>query len=651
MNIAVLGYYAYGNTGDEVILDNLRHFLSPHTVIPIPLGLTNSADTVSRLNAFDFLILGGGGLYRNEPPSPFGSFDSWGKKLTAPIGVLGLGVSRLAPHFVAATHRLIDHSLFFQVRDEESRRLIGHPKVEVAPDLTFYRPLVPAPRKVRGGQLVCGVNLRPAQAGIGHWVEAVQKLDCRKLALPFSSHPALGDREALLSLDPDCPSHLTLAAYTSMDLLIGTAFHSILFAIQTGTPVIAINYDPKVERLMREVELSQFMLNWDEADRLHACYEAAVACRDTIRRQMLAYRAESERKLQQALQEPRRLIERHDRKVMRLSAARPLPKVTIIVHDREASEQMTKRTLASCMNQTHGDLELILAARQAQKARCDHLLQELGAAGRVRWLALEEVSSDWVTAGLQAATGQYVTWLETGDWYAQDAVAALVAALEKNQAVDAVHACYYLTRDGVIERKVCLDAPQKPGKATRRAPFLLVRRAVAGQVWHQLRHNGASGRARHDQAVYLQNALFYKQSSDSESSLFRALVAFGHGDFTNGERLLARAASAGWEKRWTETTDLAELIATTARNTRLTATPEKFVDLLFSKLPAAAPGLRLLRQRVLAQLAMRRFFETYRENGRMETFRTLLSAIGYDPSWLRNRGIWKVLLRLCLGQL
>jgi hypothetical protein len=647
MKIAVLGYYGFGNWGDEVILDNLRRFLAPHTVVPIPLGLPDSVDTVRRLNAFDFVILGGGGLYRKEPPSPFATFDRWGNDLTVPIGVLGLGISRLAPRFAAATHNLIERSLFFQVRDEESRRLLDHPKVELAPDLTFYRPLGPAPERAGEGQIVCGINLRPAQAGISRWIEAVQGLDCRKLAIPFSSHPTLGDREALLSLDPQCLSHFSLDTFASTDILIGTAFHSLLFAVQMGIPVIAINYDPKVERFMRELELTDYMLSWDEPHRLRASYERAVACRDTIRQRMLGYRAEAQRAVQQALQEPRRIIDGRKRKVAPLAVPRPLPKVSLIVHGREVTAEAAKRTLASCLDQTYHNVEVVLTAVPAQKAWLASLLPDVAGAGRVRRQTLPEGAADWGTAGLQVATGEYVAWLQLGDWYAADAVAMLATALQQNKAADLAHASYFLTREGVIERKISLDTPHKPGKATHLGACLLVRRRAAAGVWQQTSQNGVSGGP--GRAVYLQNALFYKPATDNESNLFRALVAFGRGDYLNGERLLARVASAGWERPPAQLNDLVALIAATARNAPAGAGAEAFVELLFSRIPPA-PGLDSLKRRALAQVAMRRFFERYRESTRPETFRTLLSAVRKDPSWLGNRGVWMIMLRLCLGQ-
>jgi polysaccharide pyruvyl transferase WcaK-like protein len=641
LNIAVLGYYGFGNAGDEAILDNLRHFLAPHTVVPIPLGLSDSDDTVARLNAFDFVILGGGGLYRQEPPSPFGTFDRWGQKLTVPLGVLGLGLSRLAPRFRDATRELVERSHFFLVRDEVSRQLLAHPEVALAPDLTFYRPLAPSPARPQQDQVVCGVNLRPAHRGSERWLEAVQKLDGRKVALPFSVHPTLGDREALLGLDPNCPTELRPDTLAELDIVIGTAFHAVVFAVQMGIPVIALNYDPKVERFMREVELDDYLLNWDETHCLPAAYESALACRDAVRRRMLAYRGEAQRKLEQALQEPRRLIDAVERRRVQPASVPPPPKVSIVLHGREWPAAPAARSLRSCLGQTHQNLEIILACAPEAEAELSGLVRQLDGSGRVRCLPLSHGSADALTAGLQAAAGEYAAWLEVGDWPAPDAVAALVAALEQNRDFEAAHACYYLTRDGMIERKVCLDTPQKPGQARRPAPFVLVRRSAAGRV---------RGGAWHGRAVYLQNALFFKAATDSESDLFRALAAFGRGDFDYARRLLARAAAAGRDKHWAETPDLAGLIAGIARNGSVTATPEQFVDLLFSMLPAAA-SMQALKRQVLAQLAMRRLFERVRESKRRETLRTLFFAVGHDRSWLANRGVWMLLLRLCLGRL
>ena len=644
MRIAVLGYYGFGNWGDEVILDNVREFLSPHQVVPIPLGLAHSADTVSRLNAFDFIILGGGGLYKNEPPSPFGEFDRWGDRLTAPIGILGLGVSRLSPQFVAATHKLVDQAQFFIVRDQESQRLIDHPKVQVAPDLTFYRPLAPGRQRINNGEIYSGVNLRPAQPGAERWVEAVGKLDGLKSAMPFSLHPTLGDREALLALDPDCPDYFSAEFFNKIDVLIGTAFHSIVFAIQTGTPVIAINYDPKVERLMQELSLTRFLLNWDEWGRLGDCYQALLECRSAVRELMLSYTASARRQLEQALRHPRQLVEQFS-KPAPPTAGRPSPKVTIILQAMETSDKEVRRSLSSCLQQSYRHIELIVTVNQRQRAQFAKLLKQLGCPNSVQLLALDQNAADWLPASLEAATGDYVTWLTAGAWFAEDAMALMVAALEENQSTPAVQSDYYLSNEGVIERKVALDRPFAPGKAGILGPALLVRHREAARLWPRIEDGRMRLVGGNQPVLYLSNPLFFKPSTASESNLYRGLMAYGRGNLSEGERLLARVgeadhAGAPGQQRY----DLVELIANTARNASVTPTPEAFVELVFGKLPPAS-DLHRLKRPVLAYIAMRRFFDQHHNTPPGQLLRMVLRAILLDISWLRNRGVWAILAR------
>jgi hypothetical protein len=641
MNIAVLGYYGFGNVGDEVILDNLRRFLAPHTVVPIPLGLNNTAHTVRRLNTFDFVILGGGGLYRREPPSPFAAFDRWGHGLRVRTGALGLGVSQLAPQFVDATHSLIERSEFFQVRDEESQRILGHPKVELAPDLTFFRPLAPAPQRRREGQPLCGVNLRPAQPGAQQWVAAVQHLGCRTLALPFSVHPTLGDREALLALDPACPSQIDFNTFRSIDVLIGTAFHSIVFAVQMGIPTVAINYDAKVERFMREVGLSDYLLGWDEPHKLRAAYESALACHEPIRQQMLAYRAAAEERLQAALAGPRQVIERQALvAIPAVPQKRPL--ASLIVCDRDVPLAEKERTLASCLDQTYEALEIVLVCAEQQVEPLRALIRRLDVDERIRLVPLGNGETE-PAAGLAAIRGEYVAWMEVGGWLALDAVAVLVTALEDNRKPAAAQPAYYATRDGIIERKVYLDSRQKPGRASRQGPFLLARRNRAAEVWRQAQR-GSQGTP--GMSLYVQNALFYCPSSVAESDLYRALVAFGRGDAAAGERLLGEAVAAGWDGKWLASGDVVEFMASVARSAPPASTPEAFVEMVFSKLPATASGLSSLKRKVLAQVAMRRFFDRYGGASRRERAQTLVTAVANDPAWLANRGVWAAALRL-----
>ena len=97
-----MGYYGFGNAGDEAILTTLKSFLASHRVIAFSSGFLPTMETICRLNTFDFLILGGGGLYQKRPPGPFGAFDQWENQLKTTIGVLGLGVQQIDDRYIQA---------------------------------------------------------------------------------------------------------------------------------------------------------------------------------------------------------------------------------------------------------------------------------------------------------------------------------------------------------------------------------------------------------------------------------------------------------------------------------------------------------------------------------------------------------------------
>jgi hypothetical protein len=440
MNIGVMGYYGFGNAGDEIILDALRRFLTPHRVIPLQLGFPPTPNAIRRLNAFDFLILGGGGLYNDTaPPRPFSDFHLWMKHLDTPIGVLGLGVKRLAPHFAEITHKLVEAAEFFVVRDRESKQLIGHPGVEVAPDLTFYRPLRVATDTgtTPNEKIICGVNLRWGGSTASEWANAISALPCIKQGIPFSTHPCLDDRKLLLAIDPNCPTQFSETAYASFDLFVGAAFHSIVFAIQNGIPAVAINYHLKVRRLMEEAGLEEYVLEWHEWDNLRSYFDKTVANRKTIREQMLEYTAGAETELKQVLRDIRDRIEVAGRKRATISPDRNRePKVSIIVLCRDANTDDVAKTIHACVNQTHCNLEVIPVAESQQ---AETIFQAAGPATQIKLTYLHQETTDWVVASLESATGKYVTWLQAGDWYADDAISVLVNTLEEKAEAEAVH--------------------------------------------------------------------------------------------------------------------------------------------------------------------------------------------------------------------
>ncbi|MCD4737785.1 MAG: polysaccharide pyruvyl transferase family protein, partial [Anaerolineae bacterium] len=234
MNIGVIGWWHQDNQGDSAILASLRQALAPpHQLVPIDTAFDITPDELYRLNRLDFLILGGGGLFQQAPPRPFDTFEVWGEQLQTPIGIVGLGVDTVRPQHHAAVRTLVEQAQFFYVRDRASQQALDHPKVLVSPDLTFAYPLtLPARSRPPAQQLpICGINLRKSPGlDTKQWVEVLQALPVQLRGIPFSSFGSWEELQILQSLDKQCAAAFTPTLYDGLDLMIATAFHSVVFA-------------------------------------------------------------------------------------------------------------------------------------------------------------------------------------------------------------------------------------------------------------------------------------------------------------------------------------------------------------------------------------------------------------------------------------
>lgn len=643
MNIGVIGYYGYGNAGDQIILKNIQRIFAPHRCVPLPVGLDYGADTIKRLNLFDFLILGGGGLYREAPPSPFGAFNEWGGELTTPIGVLGLGVSKLAPPFRPAMHSLVEQAAFFLVRDETSRSLIDHPKVQIAPDLTFYEPFTLPRQNPRGREVLCGVNLRPVHAGWADWITAIEQLPCQKRAIPFSSHPTHGEVRALQALDPRCPPTFSIEQYAPLSLLIGTAFHSLVFAIQVGLPVIAINYDPKVQRLMGEIRLEEYMLEWDEWERLPELYEKVLANQDGIEQQMLEYTGQAKRKLANALEEPRKIVASATRPGRPPQPA-PGALVSVVVLAAGENDSEIRASVASCLDQTHENVEVLVVAPQAEEGQ---LPEDFKTDRRVRFVPVEHLTGELPERLLSEVGGEFVVRLRAGQLLAGDAAARMLAAFEDQPRAELVHSDYFLTESGNILCKVRLRRFHTPEKAAYLGPSVMVRKEKLGKYWRWLSEESRSGPqfVSNSRSVYLHNALLYKPASENEKLTYCGLIAFGKGEFEHAEQLLSSASLAASENDLMKADNFVELLTRAARENRILGNPYQFVKVFFEAAPLRDERLRALEARVLANLAMNDFFAANGDLNDRKARIKLWQGIKKDPRWLRNRGVWAMMKR------
>jgi colanic acid/amylovoran biosynthesis protein len=72
----------------------------------------------------------------------------------------------------------------------------------------------------------------------------------------------------LLFVDlPDFVSpHYVMRIFSQADLVLATRFHSAIFALISGVPVISITYQPKSEGIMRMLDLAHFCMDIEETD-------------------------------------------------------------------------------------------------------------------------------------------------------------------------------------------------------------------------------------------------------------------------------------------------------------------------------------------------------------------------------------------------
>lgn len=460
MEIGVIGWWSYDNQGDLAMLAAWREGLAPHHIVPIDIGFPGHPDAVYRLNRFDYLILGGGTLIPGKLTAPFDTFDRWADTLECPLGVAGLGVDPISEQHWPAVEALLDHAQFFYVRDRESHRLLReHPQVQVAPDLTFAYPLPPH-ADISGGAWampVCGVNLRYSAAGsleFEPWLEALKRLPVQFRAVPFSSFGVFAENVLLKQLDSDGPEHFDPALYQQIDFMIGTAFHSILFAVQAAVPVIAIEYAPKVRHFMADNGLMRYLLAPDEHHRLSGLMDELLAERSEIVTRLHAIRGQLRQEAQRTMQAIRQQIEGSGVRQQRTG-----PQVTIAVIG-SGNVEKDQRTQAACAAQTYENVEVLFVGSATQERVAARLQQVL-----------------------TQSSGTYLTWIEGGECFAEDAVDCLVSRLERETACSVLYSDYWLlSQDNLLVGNHCVPEADKLYRRDVVGPCFLVRKRVIDSV-------------------------------------------------------------------------------------------------------------------------------------------------------------------------
>jgi polysaccharide pyruvyl transferase CsaB len=308
------------------------------------------AGIAEALDAADLLILGGGGIFfdywgfdprrllENEAPdlAHYASFPLLAGLAGRPLLICAVGVGPLfTPEGREAVRLAFALAARASVRDTGSKALleeIGVPggRVEVTADPAFS--LVPA-GEARAKELLAGLGLgerpllgvtpRPWDVAVSQeaWETGLaaalagfaQPAGAQILLIPF--HAGYDDaslerlREKLRAagmsagmsagdvriLPPGCSPQEIAAVIGRCDLLVGLRLHSILFALLSGTPAVALAYDPKVRSLARLAGHEELCLDLSDLSGLEDALAGAWARRGELRRDFLATAARLKR--------------------------------------------------------------------------------------------------------------------------------------------------------------------------------------------------------------------------------------------------------------------------------------------------------------------------------------------------------------------
>lgn len=298
MRALLSGYYGKGNGGDEALLATLLQMLPPD-VTPVVLS-GNPEETRDRYNvetynrmaplpvlqalrSCDALIWGGGSLIQDVTStiSPFyyGGLMALAQKMGLKTVAWAQGIGPLVrPQTNWLARQTFANCTKVSVRDRASAALLSDWQIPciIAPDPVWAlesKPVpglwdLPAPRvalTLRSHPQLTQTRLANLTRALVDFQKATQAFI---LLLPFQKSEDLSIAEAIQPQLKNVSKILCLedpqllkGVFRGVEMAIGMRLHSLIMAAAVGCRCFALSYDPKVNRLMEDLE----MPGWDLA--------------------------------------------------------------------------------------------------------------------------------------------------------------------------------------------------------------------------------------------------------------------------------------------------------------------------------------------------------------------------------------------------
>ena len=299
MRVLLSGYYGKGNGGDEALLATLLQML-PLDVTPVVLS-GNPEEThrhygvecynrmavlqvIKALRSCDAFVWGGGSLIQDATSliSPFyyGGLMALAQVMGLKTVAWGQGIGPLL-HFQT---RWLAKGNFtgctqVSVRDRSSSRLLSDWSIPhiLAPDPVWALDSKPVPELVDLPKPRIAVTLRNhpqlTENRLANLTQALVNLQKETqsfiLLLPFQKSEDLEIAEKIHTQLPDvsrviCSEdpQILKGVFRGVEMSIGMRLHSLIMAASEGSRCFALSYDPKVNRLMEDLEIP----GWDLKD-------------------------------------------------------------------------------------------------------------------------------------------------------------------------------------------------------------------------------------------------------------------------------------------------------------------------------------------------------------------------------------------------
>jgi polysaccharide pyruvyl transferase CsaB len=330
--VLLSGYYGYRNAGDEAVLAAILQTLRTHggnpdiTVLsgdPSYTERTHSVRAVRRKDLFralpecDVLFQGGGSLLQDVTSARSLYYYLYvivaARIIRRPVFLYAQGIGPLRrPASRAAVRTVLNHVQAITLRDRDSKTVLAdvgvtRPPVYVTADPVWALEPAPADRAgtiwsrqglpSNGRTIALALRDWPAAPELdGVAADAATTLQSKGFEPVLFPMQRPGDEQQALRISGRMPRPAPvlsgdyhpadlMALAARADLLVGMRLHALIFAAASGVPVLALNYDPKVETLAHELgDAPKVEVEGLTAERLAGAVEAAWETRETDRK-------------------------------------------------------------------------------------------------------------------------------------------------------------------------------------------------------------------------------------------------------------------------------------------------------------------------------------------------------------------------------